>query len=143
LNIFCGRITGIDLPLIRRWRNENRKAFFDNKYIGKDKHDKWFSAYLDDPYNHMYIVCVNNNPIGCFGIKLVGDNWEVYNVIRGEEGYRGCMGLMLRSVIESMNYPVSAKVLKGNDAIRFYLRNGFYVDEIKKDHIRLRFGSRP
>jgi hypothetical protein len=127
---------------LREWRNENRDAFFDNRTISEESQRKWFSKNLDDHIDFMFMVTVNYVPMGCFGVKFIDNEWSIYNVIRGEKGHRGCMGYALSSLIREMALPVTAKVLKNNNAMRWYQQNGFEIYEEQENYFSLRFRNR-
>jgi len=134
-----------DLPLLLEWRNANRNAFFDDREITPEEHEKWYQSRKEcDDY--MFIIHNGDTTIGCIGIRLLNGAWDIYNVIRGSEFGEGFMGIALRNIINfaerTHDCPVKAKVKRGNRAIDWYLKNGFVIDYEQPDHIGIRFERR-
>jgi len=81
----------------------------------------------------MFVLEVEEERIGCMGFRVQDELVDIYNVILGNKEYGG-MGLMGRALAAMIRFirtqyslPITAKVLKGNSAIRWYLDNGFVI----------------
>ena len=87
----------------------------------------------------------NSTPIGCIGLRLQDNHWDIYNVIRGHycNSSRGIMSLALKSIISfarsCFTLPIRLKVLIGNPAYRWYLKNNFYVLDTYKDYVVMQY----
>ena len=129
-----------DLPNLRQWKNEQREFFFFKSEILPEQQREWFRAYQQRPDDFMFMVLVANTPIGCMGIRLIDDLWDIYNVILGSSGYggKGLMGkafqAMLNFAVSRRANPITLKVLKHNPAVGWYRKNGFLVTSEQSDH---------
>lgn len=136
-----------DLANLRKWKNAHREYFFFKGEISEDKQAEWFIAYKNRPEDYMFIVLVNQIPIGCMGIRLVGEVWDVYNVILGLEEYGG-KGYMSCAFHEMLNFangclqiPITLQVLKNNPAIMWYRKNGFNITSEESEYFCMLFQS--
>lgn len=128
-----------DLERLREWKNQNRESFNYKELIPREAQVGWFHAYLQRPDDHMFIVKVDNVPIGCMGFRLESGALEIYNVILGarEMGGRGSMGkaiaLMCSFIrVQYGDLRIGLRVLKVNPAVGWYKRNGFVeVGEVR------------
>ena len=133
-----------DLEILREWKNTNKSAFFHKEEITAAQQKKWFSTYKSHDLDYMFMV-VQGKPIGCIGIRCKGKEWDVYNVILGIPGYgkKGIMGEAIREVIENalilQFVPVTIKVLKGNEAINWYNKNGFTITKEFPDYFEMTY----
>lgn len=122
-----------DLENLRAWKNAHRMFFFHQEEIQPIQQERWFAGYVQRADDYMFIVEVEGRAVGCMGIRLLTDGWDVYNVILGVTEYagRGIMGrafqLMLRFARDRNHQPINLNVLKQNPAIGWYQKNGFQI----------------
>ena len=132
-----------DITKLRKWKNASREFFFQKNIIGTNQQQEWFDAYQDRPKDYMFIVVVNQIPVGCMGIRRIDEEWDVYNVILGMAKYGkiGIMSMALQSMIKfastKESLPITLKVLKQNPAVSWYQKNGFVVDSDKGEYFRM------
>ena len=83
-------IRDIDMPLIRRWRNHDRKWFHDQTIITEAMQNKWHERYLRDASDMLFIAETERVPVGMYGlININQQNAEAGRLIIGEKGYTG------------------------------------------------------
>lgn len=129
-----------DLDNLRQWKNGQREFFFFKGEISPEQQHEWFRAYQKRPEDYMFIVLVEETAIGCTGIRLLDDSWDVYNVILGsaEHGEKGLMSkalqAMLRFAASRRPNPITVQVLKHNPAVGWYKKNGFVITSEQPDH---------
>ncbi len=122
-----------DLELLRNWRNANLSRFYDTMPVSGGGQQKWFENYLLRPQDYLFLVIDGIDAIGCLGIRLRKDAWELYNVIRGRASASsaGCMSQALDLIREFAgrinNLPIRAEVLCDNPALHWYQKNGFSI----------------
>lgn len=122
-----------DLELIRKWKNENRYAFFYDKIISSEEQKEWYKKYFERANDFILVIKLNKIKIGCIGFRLLEGNIDIYNVILGEKEYGG-KGIMSRAsqilysyIIDNYNNNITLKVLANNNtAINWYKKNGFF-----------------
>jgi hypothetical protein len=130
-----------DLNNLREWKNIHKQYFFYKLDITHAQQEEWFSDYLLRFNDYMFIVDFDGESIGCMGIRLKGDQWDVYNVILGktEFGGYGLMGrsyqVMLRFAKSQSELPISLQVLKNNPAVWWYEKNGFRTNQDLGDNL--------
>tara|TARA_B110000008_G_C16683925_1_gene449899 strand:+ start:341 stop:553 length:213 start_codon:yes stop_codon:yes gene_type:complete len=67
------------------------------------------------PEDHLCIIKADSLPIGCTGIRLLDDYWDVYNIIKGVDGTasKNCIALALQQLIifaqNRINLPIKTK----------------------------------
>ncbi len=95
-----------DIQLIRKWRNHDRKWFYDQAIITEEMQDGWYEKYLADDSDILFIAeAGDGNPVGMYGltgIDLDAKTAESGRLIIGEKQYTG-MGLgvdMMKSVLD-------------------------------------------
>lgn len=118
-----------DLPDILRWRNENRHCFFTQHEVTPQEHREWFERRQSIPGDYMFMVTGSDN-IGCIGLRMMKEGWEIYNIMRGSE--KKVMSEALQVVIRFARAikpaVIYAIVLLDNlKAKRFFEKNGFVV----------------
>ncbi len=144
-NISIRKIVQQDLETLRTWRNAHSQRFFYHEKISPAQQRQWFTDYLTRDEDHLFMVLVKALPTGCIGIRLLGNHWDLYNVIRGVHRLhsRGCMGTALHHVIEfslqRKAIPVQLKVLTNNPACDWYKDNRFSVIKTEDDHIIMQY----
>jgi len=135
----------VDLPNLRQWKNEQREFFFFKGEISPEQQRAWFRTYQERGDDYMFIVRVDETAIGCMGIRLLDDVWDVYNVIRGSADHGG-KGLMSRAFQTMLHFATShcpntiaVQVLKNNPAMGWYKKNGFVIMSEQPDHFCLSY----
>lgn len=137
----------LDLLNLRNWKNAQRKFFFHTTEITQEQQEAWFDTYLPRPNDYMLIVDVNKRAIGCMGIRLLAHEWDVYNVILGDEIHakKGYMGKAFQAMIAFASaqtfLPIKLKVLKHNPAVSWYQKQGFEIVSEEEDHFQMIFKS--
>lgn len=132
-NLEIRTITLADLENLRAWKNAHRMFFFHQEEIQPIQQEQWYSRYLQCSEDYMFIVEAEGHAVGCMGIRLLADGWDVYNVILGVTEYagRGIMArafqLMLQFASDRKHQPINLNVLKQNPAIGWYQKNGFQI----------------
>jgi RimJ/RimL family protein N-acetyltransferase len=132
-----------DQENLRRWKNANAQYFFYQKTITPKQQEEWFRGYLGRQEDALFIVHAAGEDIGCMGIRLLDDTWDIYNVILGEtqfggKGYMGQAMSVLCSYALSMNPKrITAKVLAKNPAIEWYCKHHFIIKERHDDHVEI------
>jgi hypothetical protein len=135
----------MDLFNLRSWKNAQRAFFFHTAEITKEQQQAWFDSYLPRPNDYMLIVDVNERAIGCMGIRLLAGEWDVYNVILGDEMHakKGYMGKAFQAMIAFASaqkfLPITLKVLKHNPAVSWYHKQGFEIVSEQADHLQMIF----
>ena len=133
-NVYLRSANNTDIEYLRLLKNNHTEYFFHKQEITSNQQEAWFSAYQKRLNDFMFILMLDNNRIGCMGIRLLDNNWDVYNVILGDRDYKGT-GLMGRSLQAMLGFarsvrdiPIGLSVLKNNPAIWWYKKNGFKID---------------
>lgn len=121
-----------DLEDLRRWKNENKQAFFFQETITPQMQTKWFEGYLKRPDDVMFVVEAGGLKAGCMGYRLEGGAADVYNIIGAPEGRgKGWLGLAMRLMCEHIRAKhtprIGCRVVKGNPAVEWYRKLGFRV----------------
>jgi RimJ/RimL family protein N-acetyltransferase len=115
-----------DLENLRQWKNEQREFFFHKDIITLEQQREWFTKFQARDHDYMFVVELNGKSIGCMGIRLLDDAWDIYNVILGlpDYGKKGYIGkafqAMLTHAQEFSNCPITLQVLKVNPAVAWY-----------------------
>ncbi len=134
-----------DLHELRQWKNTNREFFFHTDEISVYQQQAWFEAYQQRPLDFMFMVLVQEIAIGCMGIRLEDNAWDIYNVILGDVtfGKQGVMGSAFQEMLvyaETLKpVPITLKVLKKNPAVDWYHKQGFVITAESTDYYAMRF----
>lgn len=129
-----------DLEDLRRWKNDNRRAFFFKDVITPEGQKKWYEGYLGRPDDFMFVVEAEGMKVGCMGFRKIEGAADCYNIIGAPEGrgkgYLGAaMEAMCGHIEESLGtVPITCKVLKTNPAVTWYEKRGFKIAADKGDH---------
>ena len=135
-----------DLDFLRRGKNSNRKSFFFKAVITRSDQRAWFRSYQSTDAEHMFIIYSNSKRVGVVGLRLLGNSrGELYNVMRVGERTSETRGLMSRALNSLMqHYKLThgidefiADVVRGNEALKWYLRNGFQVLSERDDALQV------
>lgn len=138
-----------DLSRLRSWRNRHRLRFFHKEFLTEEDQRRWFLDYQAREQDFLFLVHVGEVPAGCIGVRLLGDEWDLYNVIRGRsiECSKGCMSKALALVLDFARRlkaaPVTLKVLADNPAVGWYQANGFGVVRRCGDYVVMRHEQGP
>ena len=148
-NIRLRTIKISDIEFLRLIKNSNRYSFFDTRLITANQQKKWFKNYLRDKLENLFIVEEKINEtffrIGSMGYKESNNFYEIYNVIRSRKSQKKVN--KLKSGLDLMtNYlqlldkdkPVFCKVLKNNQALEWYIKNGFRIVRENSDYYNLK-----
>jgi hypothetical protein len=134
-----------DRDALRAWRNAHARSFFYQEPISVGDQQRWYEAYRSRPDDFLFMVMEGEQAVGCIGIRLRDEEWDVYNVIRGvrSPGSAGFMSQALAAVIafarSNRPVPVRADVVAANPALSWYLRNGFVIAAENERSFRLRY----
>lgn len=134
-----------DLDKLRLWKNANKTRFFFQDEISSEAQEIWFQGYQLQKNNYMYIVEVGLVGIGCMGIRLIDNCWDIYNVILGESAFakKGHMSEALKKMIksaQSLEYrSVELEVLIDNPAVNWYLSNSFQIFNTRSKSYKMRY----
>lgn len=132
-----------DLENLRQWKNEQREFFFYKDIITPEQQRAWFVKFQARNHDYMFIVDLNGKAIGCMGIRMFDEVWDIYNVILGlpDYGKKGYMGQALQAMLtyaQSVSQsPITLQVLKANPAVEWYKKNGFVAIAEQADHYSL------
>jgi RimJ/RimL family protein N-acetyltransferase len=136
-----------DLENLRQWKNEQREFFFHKDLIMPEQQRAWFAKFQARNHDYMFVVDLNGNAIGCMGIRLLDEAWDIYNVILGLPVY-GKKGYMSQALQTMLTYaqsvsqsPITLQVLKANPAVEWYKKNGFVATAEQVDHYSLVYQS--
>lgn len=126
-----------DMERLRRWRNENRFAFFDSSRISPEKQKRWFESYQKKKNDLMFIIeTLGGRPIGTvalYKIDLPNKRAEFGRMIIGAVKSRGkgfgwdAAESLIRFAFSTLNLQqLKIEVKKNNQpAIRLYEKIGF------------------
>ncbi len=121
------------LSKLRLWKNQNKNNFFHKDLITQEDQTKWYKLFKSRKNDYMFVITNNNSLVGCMGIRLINDEWDVYNVILGNLKYskKGIMSIAFLKMIEYAlslkKTKISLKVLKKNPAIIWYKKKNFEI----------------
>ena len=121
------------LSKLRLWKNQNKNNFFHKDLITQEDQTKWYKLFKSRKNDYMFVITNNNSLVGCMGIRLINDEWDVYNVILGNLKYskKGIMSIAFLKMIEYAlslkKTKISLKVLKKNPAIIWYKKQNFEI----------------
>ena len=136
-----------DLEYLRQWKNEQREFFFHKDIITPEQQRAWFAKFQVRNHDYMFIVDLNCKAIGCMGIRMLDEAWDIYNVILGslEYGNKGYMGKAFQTMLtfaqSVKKCPITLQVLKSNPAVVWYTKNGFVAIAEHADHYSLIYQS--
>ena len=111
------RMHKIYWEFVRNLRNEFRKSFVEQSYIGVDSHEAFMSLYSSG-----YLVCLNKSePIGFIGVK----GSDIRFAVAGEHQGKGIGVFMLEEI--SRRFPNSIGKIKIDNkaSIRTFEKAGF------------------
>jgi RimJ/RimL family protein N-acetyltransferase len=65
-----------DIERVRQWRNQDsiRTSFIDQNIISSEQQQKWFQLYLEKVSDMMFIIEVNNQPVGAAALYNMNES---------------------------------------------------------------------
>jgi len=138
-------LTRDEIEIIRLWKNKNREFFFFSDEISKDMQLNWFESYQTRIDDFMFVIWLDEQPLGVIGLRDIDGIWDIYNVIRGNDTLKGsgymhkALRIIIDFALEKNDKPITLKVLKNNPAVAWYLRNGFEVRKELENSLNLIF----
>lgn len=128
-----------DLEPMRIWRNASKAGFFFKGEINELMQKAWYAAYLERANDFMFIVEHDGKMAGCLGFRVEQGRADLYNVIATpSEAGQGLMAAAMRVlcsyIAEHHTREITCKVLKGNEALKYYGRCGFRAETDCGDH---------
>ena len=136
-----------DLEKLRLWKIAHKNRFFFQDEISPEAQERWFQGYELQKNNHMYIVEVGLVGVGCMGIRLMDEYWDIYNVILGVPAFskKGYMGVALKKMIKRAQSiemkTVRLEVLRDNPAVNWYLLNSFLIFSTGSKSYEMRYSN--
>ncbi len=129
-----------DIPILKRWINdpEVRKYLSAFTPQNNESEEKWVSSLSDSNTTIVFMIMVNDKPIGTMGIHHI--NWKdrhcTTGAMIGEKDYWGkgygteAKELLLEYIFNELNLnKVCSDVLEFNKRSRAYLKKSGYVFE--------------
>ncbi len=126
-------LTDNTIKLITKWRKKYQYAFGSNFKITTESSRNWIKQIISDSNRELYIIMVNNHPIGNIGFKnynKIKKSIEIDNVLKGENIYPGIMEKIMEKIFLEIqkNMKVSVIWLKvfsdNHKAMNLYERVG-------------------
>ena len=114
-----------DLETVRRLRNANRSAFFDDREIAAEQHAQWFDRLRERPVS-FYVIEIDGAVVGTISVSETPHGREIGNLVL-DHAYRG-RGIMQRAVEQLTAQPGTyfADVKTNNDpSLRVFTATGF------------------
>lgn len=148
--IYMRSITLDDIEYLREWKNLNKGSFFYKKEISKEEQLTWFKKLDLVSDNYMLIIENEDEKIGCIGVRLFDGFADIYNVILGNNEYKGkhIMTEAIHAIIALCgilfkDLPIRVRVLNRNPAINWYKKIGFIPIEYFEDFTLLNYEIKP
>jgi len=121
-----------DIEDLRVWKNSAKAGFFFKGEINELMQKAWFAGYLSRKDDFMFIVEHEGKKAGCLGFRLEKGRADVYNVIAAPGmGGKGLMTAAMRILCSYIGARhtknIGCVVLKGNEALKYYDRCGFWI----------------
>lgn len=132
MTVTLREIQEADAELLVRWRNENAQWFPASGLLTISKHLAWYrGSYLTDPSQNMYMVRLDDRPIGVVGMTIRDGEGELERMILGDKSLTrgGYMRQGMRQLMAAYGLPhYWLRVMPHNEAtIAFHKRNDFEV----------------
>ena len=134
-----------NLDLIRVWKNRNKQFFFNQLEIEVQDHLNWFEKFKKVNTNTMVLIKFDEKYIGCIGARIINSKWDIFNVMNINKDYagKGIMSYSLFKLFQKLtlirNIPITAKVLKTNKNINWYLKNNFEIINSENDYFSIKY----
>lgn len=132
-----------DNEFIRNLKNEQREFFFYKAEISTVQQLNWFTAYKSRDDDYMFVILAGTEYVGCMGIRLLDDHWDIYNVMVGNDVLKGrgimsaCFQKMLQFASVKKPAKITLKVLKNNPAVTWYVKQGLEITVEKEDYFEM------
>jgi len=147
-NIFIRGVNENDLDIIMEWRNKQEimKCFFNRNKLTSEGQINWYSKYVNDVTDHMFMIITNDNiPIGTMALYHIDDTTskaEYGRALIAAEGFQGkgfakeALNLILRYAFDTLKLNrVFLEVFSDNtQAIKLYERCGFITEGLQREH---------
>jgi len=127
--------TELMLPITYSWlKNNELKKLTNTPDFTKEEQNNWYSKIIKDKTYMIWTICVDNKPVGVFGIKNIDSKKGEYWGYIGDKSYWG-KGIGKWMLDESINFcnknninRLYLRVLKNNArAIKLYIKKGFKI----------------
>lgn len=123
---------------LRVWKNDAKAGFFFQGEINALMQKAWFAAYQARKDDFMFIVEHEGKKAGCMGFRLEKGRADIYNVIAAPDGKgKGLMKAAMRLLCSHIGLHhtknIGCVVVKGNPALEFYDRCGFWISGSASD----------
>lgn len=129
-----------NIEMLRGWRNENRKFFFNSEIITKDQQKNWFAGYEQKRDDYVFIIeAPKEVPVGSvslYHIDLSKKTAEYGRIMIAKKHKRKGYGEDATKVLISYGFSkmglneIYLEVIKSNDrAINLYKKLGFTITE--------------
>lgn len=146
--IILNSIQRDNIEKIRIWKNENKNSFFYKKDISQPEQLAWFKKYIKTADDCIFIIKYLTETVGCIGFRKIENDIDIYNVMLGENKYKSS-GIMSKSLKLLCSYlisiygcSISAKVIKDNAALNWYLKNNFSISIEEQDYFLITLNNK-
>lgn len=105
-----------DMDLLFAWANDSevRKNSFNTAEIKYDEHKEWFNKCLADPNIDIYILCINDIPVGQIRMNYENETGLINYSIQKDCRGKGLGGTILKLIETSISVDrPEIKVLSG------------------------------
>lgn len=146
MSIALRKIRKDDADLLFAWVNRPDSLagkLRTQRPIARAEHDAWFRERLADPDCRLWIVMVDDEPVGQLRFSRGGDGWEVDIYIEPTLRRQGLARVALAAGTAALRRErpgvrILARVKHGNDASRhLFERSGFRLVANAHDHVLL------
>ena len=127
-----------DLEYLRIIKNNNRKSFFYNKEISRNDQFYWFEKYMKSPFEYLFIfeekIDLEFKRVGSLGFRIKDGECDLYNIIRGPIPVKSItrmsdgLSMLIHHIHRNFPLMITAKVIHGNEALKWYLKNKFTIE---------------
>ncbi len=126
-----------DMDLLYSWRNEKsvRENSYDSSIISFKDHKKWFKRKLNDTKAGIFILEMNNIPVGTVRFEKGSNEYSIVSIIIAKifrkKGYASeGLKMLSKYIIKEINFSkkVIANIKKGNDlSLKSFIRAGYKI----------------
>ena len=138
-----------DIEYLRLIKNINKKSFFHKEDININQQVDWYLEYTESKDNWLYMyeekICGKFERIGCLGFRINDDECDLYNIMRGpriinsKAKMSSALLLLIKSIKKRYKEKITAKVVRGNNAINWYLKNNFVITLTEVDFDKVEY----
>lgn len=115
MKLFLRKVGWEDMDLLYQWVNEPevRENAFHTETIPYEAHKKWFHHLMEDDNQILYILILDNNPIGQIRITICGDYAEIDYSITQEKRGLGYGKEMIKLLVDTVctHHPAIIKLI--------------------------------